>query len=284
MTIHSPFCCINGEFVPQDALKFNIQNRAFRYGDAVFETFRCFGNQPFMFDLHYDRLMKALQSVEMDTLHFPQLEILEKKVESLINKNRYFGSSRVRLTVFRNDGGYYTPDTNACSYLLEALPIDEPSFSLNTKGMIAGVYTGFAKQPSIISPYKTGNSMLFVLAGNYKKANSLSEVLLVNTEGLVVEALASNLFWFIGSNLYTPMVSSGCVDGIMRQMVLKVAAMHGIKTIEVPGISIDGLKEVDELFVTNSVQGIKWIVGIGENRYFNIKTRQLFNAFLQTIS
>lgn len=284
MTPHSPFCCLNGEFVPQDAVKLGIQNRAFRYGDAIFETFRCFGNQPFMLDLHYDRLMKAMATVGMETKLFPPLDVLEKKVESIINKNRYFGSSRIRLTVFRNDGGLYTPETNTCSYLIESTPIDEPNYSLNTKGLIAGIYTDMGKQPSIISPFKTGNSMLFVMAGNFKTAHNLTEVLITNTNGLIIEALASNLFWFKGNQLFTPAVSSGCVDGIMRQMVMKVAKLHNVQVVEVPGITNEAIREVDELFVTNSIQGIRWIVGIGESRFYNIKTRQLFQSFIQTIS
>lgn len=279
----SPFCCFNGDFVPQDSLKFGIQNRAFRYGDSVFETFRCFGNQPFLIDLHYERLMHAMTATGMQIERFPTLDVLEKKIESLINKNRYFSSSRVRLTVFRNDGGLYAPETNVCSYLIEASPLDEPSFSLNTKGLIAGVYTEMGKQPSIVSPYKTGSSMLFVLAGNYRNEHNLSEVLITNTHGLVIEALSSNLFWFRNDKLYTPSIDSGCVDGIMRHTVMKVAAMHGLKTVEVPGIEPDALKTVDELFVTNSISGIRWIVGIDDVRYYSIKTRQLFQALQQTI-
>ncbi|MFT3737177.1 MAG: aminotransferase class IV [Breznakibacter sp.] len=280
----SPFCCYNGEFAPFDAVKFGIQNRAFRYGDSVFETFRCFGNQPFLFDLHYERLMRAMAVTGMQTKRFPTIDVLEKKIESLINKNRYFGSSKVRLSVFRNDGGLYAPETNLCSYLIEASPLDEPSFGLNSKGLIAGIYTSMAKQPSIISPFKTGSSMLFVMAGNYRDEHNLSEVLITNTHGLVVEALSSNLFWFSNDKLYTPSVDSGCVDGIMRQTIMKVAALHGLKTVEVPGIDPGALRSVDEVFVTNSVNGMRWIVGIDEVRYYNIKTRQLFQTFLQTIS
>lgn len=284
MTLHSPFVCFNGDFVPQEAVKFGIHNRAFLYGDAVFETLRCFGNQPFLFDLHWERLMKAMAVLGMESDHFPTMEMMEKKIESLINKNRYFCSSRIRLTVFRNDGGYYTPATNSCSYLIEATTIEEPAFNLNTKGLLAGVYTDMQKQPCAISPYKTGNSLLFVMAGNYKHKNNLSEALIVNTQGLIIEALSSNIFWFRGEKLYTPALTSGCVDGIMRHTVIKIALMHGIEVIEVPGLDPESLGWVDELFVTNSVQGIRWIVGIDEIRYYNLKTRQFFQSFLRTIS
>jgi branched-subunit amino acid aminotransferase/4-amino-4-deoxychorismate lyase len=284
MIVHSPFCCLNGEFVPIDSVKLSTQNRAFRYGDSLFETFRCFGNQPFLFDLHYERLLKAMNVLGMDVTHFPILEVLEKKVESLINKNRFFTSSRVRLTVFRNDGGLYAPETNLCSYLIEATPMQEPGFSLNSKGLIAGVFHDLPKQPSILSPFKTGSALLFVLAGNYMKEQKLSEALIINNDGLIVEALTSNLFWFKNQVLYTPAVSSGCVDGIMRQLVIKVATMSGVEVAEVPGLEPSSLHNIDELFVTNSVQGIRWIVGVDEFRYFNIKTRQLFQAFMNTIS
>jgi branched-subunit amino acid aminotransferase/4-amino-4-deoxychorismate lyase len=284
MTNVSPLCCINGEFVPQDSIKIGIQNRAFRYGDAVFETIRCFGNRPFLFDLHYERLINALETLEMDTLGFPVADVLEKKIERLVNKNRFFCSSRIRLSVFRNDGGLYTPADNTCSYLIEASPLEEPAYVLNNKGLVAGIYPHMQKQPSLISPFKTANSLLFVMAGNYKVANNFSEILIKNSHGLIVEALSSNIFWFQGEILCTPSVESGCVNGIMRQTILKVANLHGIQTKEVPGIDEISIKRVDELFVTNAIQGIQWVVGIDDVRFYNLKTRQLYQYFLQTIS
>lgn len=284
MTSSVPICCFNGEFVPVSSVKFSIENRAFRYGDGLFETIRCFGNQPFLLDRHYDRLRRGMDALQLSDLHFPTYDVLEKKIESVINKNRYFVSSRVRLTVFRNDGGLFTPSTNGCSYLIEATPLEKGTYELNEKGLIAGVYFDVPKTASLISPFKTASSLVYVMAGMYKAKQNLTEVFVVNSQGLIIEAMSSNLFWFKNEVLYTPSVSSGCVDGVMRNCVVQIAKSQGFDVVEVDGIKFDALKNVDEIFVTNAICGIQWVVGIDDVRFYNIKTRQLFRAFMQSFS
>lgn len=285
MTIaNNNYCCFDGQIITTNTLKITTANRAFRYGDSVFETIRCFGNQPYAFAEHYNRLCRAMTAVGMDLSCLPTCDVLERKVEGLINRNRYFVSARVRLMVFRHDGGLYTPQTDRCSYLIEASPLDVPVFEMNEKGLVADVFRDMGKSPDIISSFKTGSALLFVMAGRYKQQHNLSECFIINTSGKVIEALSSNLFWFKDDKLFTPSVASGCVDGVMRRQVLALAKNLGIETREVPGVAEEELWNVDEIFVTNAIQGIQWVVGIGERRFFNIKTRQLFKEFLKSLS
>lgn len=284
MTSASAICCFNGEFVPIGSVKLSTENRSFRYGDGLFETIRCFGNQPFLFDKHYERLRRGMETLQFSDLQFPTYDVLLKKIESVINKNRYFVSSRIRLTVFRNDGGLFTPTNNSCSYLIEATPLEKGAYEINEKGLIAGVYFDVSKAASLISPYKTASSLVYVMAGMHKAKHNLSEVFITNSKGLIIEAMSSNLFWIKDGVLFTPSVSSGCVDGIMRNCVMQVALNHGFEVFEVDGITFEKLKAVDEIFVTNAICGIQWVVGIDDVRFYNIKTRQLYRAFIQSFS
>jgi branched-chain amino acid aminotransferase len=284
ITSNNNYCCFDGQIITTGSLKLTPANRAFRYGDSVFETIRCFGNQPYSFADHYDRLKRVMMAVGMDVDCLPAQDVLERKVESVINRNRYFISSRVRIMVFRHDGGLYTPATDKCSYLIEASPMDTGMFEMNEKGLIAGVYREMGKSPNILSPFKTGSALLYVMAGRYKQQHNLTECFIVNTSGLVIEALSSNLFWFKGDQLLTTSVSSGCVDGIMRRQILLLAKKLGIDTQIVPGVTEEALRQADEIFVTNAIQGIQWVVGIDDLRFFNIKTRKLLRAYLDSLS
>ena len=102
--VNNNYCCFDGQIITTNTLKITTANRAFRYGDSVFETIRCFGNQPYAFAEHYNRLCRAMTAVGMDLSCLPTCDVLERKVEGLINRNRYFVSARVRLMVFRHDG------------------------------------------------------------------------------------------------------------------------------------------------------------------------------------
>lgn len=277
------FCCYNGEIVPVDSVHFTPANRSFRYGDGIFETIRCFGNQPALFDLHYNRLLRGMHALNLDIGCIPPLDVLERKIESLINKNRYFISSRVRLTVFRNEGGFYTPTTNSCSYLIEASSLDEGEYTLNEKGLIAGLYDEMSKNPGPLSSFKTANGLLFVMAGIFKANHNLGEVFIQNSQGRIIEALSSNLFWFKEEVLYTPSVRSGCVEGVMRHQLIDTARHIGLELIERDGVGFDELRQADEIFVTNAIHGINWIVGIGEVRFYNVRTRLLFRELINSI-
>lgn len=277
------YLCYNGEFLLPKELNITAENRSFKYGDGVFETFRCFGSVAPLFDLHYNRLVRALTVLGINIKSLPSREVLLRKIELLINKNKFFISSRIRLAVYRNEGGLYTPTTNDCSYVMEASPLETKEFTLNARGLVASDYYEMQKAPSPISPFKTSNSLLFVLAGLFKKKNSLTEVFIQNTDGKIIEALASNLFWFKNKYLLTISVSAGCVDGIMRHVVIKTAEDMGMKVIEIPGVDMKELMDADELFVTNSVQGINWIVGIDEKRFYNTKTIQLHRELVRRI-
>jgi branched-chain amino acid aminotransferase len=284
MSTLAAYICFNGEILPSVSFSLSPENRAFRYGDAVFETIRCFGNRPMFLELHYKRLVKAMKVMQMNTSCIPFPDILEKRIESLINRNKFFVSSRIRLTVFRNDGGFYTPTTHQCSYLIEASPLSEPSYQLNEKGMIAGVYPEMTKSKNVLSQFKTANALISVMAGLYKLQNNLGECLIINTDGKIVEAISSNLFWYRNEVLYTPSVSSGCVDGVMKNIVMELAQNLNLKVLETQGVDEHVLMTSDEIFVTNAIQGIQWIVGMGDKRYYNQKAKQLMLGLNSLIS
>jgi branched-chain amino acid aminotransferase len=225
-----------------------------------------------------------MEILQMDTSCIPIPEVVEKRIESLINRNKFFVSSRIRLTVFRNDGGFYTPTTHQCTYLIEASALNESSYQLNEKGMIADVYREMTKSKNVLSQFKTANALVSVMAGLYKLQNNLGECLIINTDGKIIEAISSNLFWFRNDVLYTPSVSSGCVDGVMKNVVVELAQKINLKVLETQGVDEHVLMTSDEIFVTNSIQGIQWIVGMGDKRYYNKKARQLMLGLNSLIS
>ena len=284
MNTLAAYLCFNGEILPSSSFSLSPENRAFRYGDAVFETIRCFGNRPMFLELHYNRLVRAMKTMQMDTSCIPFPDVLEKRIESLINRNRFFVSSRIRLTVFRNEGGLYTPATHQCSYIIEASALNESSYQLNEKGMIAGIYHDMAKSKNVLSQFKTANALISVMAGLYKIQNNLGECLIINTDGKIVEAISSNLFWYRNEILYTPSVSAGCVDGVMKNIVMDMAQKLNLKVLETQGVDEHVLMTSDEIFVTNAIQGIQWIVGMGDKRYYNQKAKQLTHSLNSLIN
>jgi len=110
--------------------------------------------------------------------------------------------------------------------------------------------------------------MIFVMAGLFKAQNKLDEVILLNQNGFLCEASSSNLFVLYQNQLYTPALSEGCIEGVMRQVVMKLAGQNNIPVTEAQ-INPEILYEADEVFLTNAGRGIQSVMGFGVRRYFN---------------
>jgi len=257
----------NGELVPSDSKLLTIANRGFKYGDGIFESMRLMKGQLKFPELHADRLQRSMKALKIDGYSQMDAWFLKEKVEQLASRNRA-KHGRLRLTVYRDAEGFYAPTQNKAGYCLELTPMDEPRYFLNEKGLIMDVFTEVPKPVNYLSNIKTCSSLPLVMAGIFKVQNKLDEVFLVNQLGNLCEAGNSNIFVWYKSHLYTPALSEGCVEGVMRNIVIKLAKQTDIPFTEAQ-INPDILYEADEVFLTNASRGIQWVMGFGVKRYFN---------------
>src|SRR5690606_10147320 len=167
----------------------------------------------------------------------------------------------------------YAPDTNRPVYCLQ---VSRLPASLRDKklGLIVDLYTDLKKPYSGLSHLKSNNALIYVMAGLYKKKFAYDEVFLLNQEGHLCEALTSNIFVYYDKTLYTPALTEGCVQGVMRRVVMDMAAHEGIPVVEAQ-ISPEIMKQADEIFCTNAVHGVQWVMGFKQKRYFNKISRIL---------
>jgi len=261
------FINFNGELLPADTRLLTTANRGFRYGDGLFESMRLMKGQLKFADLHADRLQRGMKALKIDGYSQMDTWFLKEKVEQLATRNK-IKHGRLRLTVYRDAEGLYAPTQNKMGYCLELQPMDEPRYFLNDKGLIMDIFTEVTKPTNFLSNIKTCNSLIYVLAGIFKTQNRLDDTFLLNQNGFLCEAGSSNIFVWYKSHLYTPALSEGCVEGIMRQIVIKLAKQSNIPFTEAQ-INPDILYEADEVFLTNATNGIQWVMGYGVKRYFN---------------
>lgn len=268
------FINLNGEIVPADEPVLLISNRGFRYGDGLFETMRRMGGELKFAELHSERIRKGLKLLKMDSWSHVDAWFMRERVEELARRNKTGPDARIRLTVFRDGEGLYTPASNKMGYVLEARKLNEGKYSLNKKGLIVDVYEELTKPVNVLSGLKTCNSMVYVMAGIFKDQHALDEALILNAEGFLCESVSSNVFIVYDRKLYTPSLKEGCVAGVMRQVVIRLAKENGIGLVEAQ-ISPDILNEADEVFLTNAVRGIQWVMGFNDKRYFNAVSKFL---------
>jgi branched-chain amino acid aminotransferase len=266
---------INGEFTRNDQPVLNIHNRSFAYGDGFFETIHSYGTEPMYLELHLTRIYRSLSILGMEQPSFLTKEFLAKEITRLLNKNRIFGSARIRITIFRNEGGLYTPSDNRISLVIQSAIIPQNFYPLNPKGLVVDLYSEIRKPINILSSIKSCNALIYVMAGQYKQQQKLDDCLLINDQNRIIEAISSNIFVVKGNIILTPSIEEGCVAGVMRKVVIDLAKRNGFKVIDNAVIEADKLLEADEVFLTNAISGIQWVVGLRHKRYFGIVSKKL---------
>ena len=273
----------NGTLVTQES---NIltQNRGFLYGDAVFETVKIVNSQVLYLEDHYFRLMASMRVVRMEIPMDFTMEYFEEQILSLTNKLGISAAARARVTVFRNDGGYYLPIDKTVSFLVHATALDSTLYAIDEEEYEVDLFKDFYVTKQLLSSIKSTNRLLNVTASIFASENGLDNCLLLNDSKNVVEAIQGNIFMLVGNKLVTPPVSEGCVNGVLRKQLLKLAkTIEGLEVAE-EVISPFDLQKADELFVTNVIKGIQPITKYRKKTFKTDLSQKLVSKLNEVVS
>ncbi len=246
----------NGDILDSE-LQLTVSNRSFLYGDGVFETLKVVDNKILFFEDHYFRLLASMRIIRMQIPMAFTFEYLESQILALVNQKNIQNSARVRLTVFRNEGGFYSPTDHSASFVIQANELPNQLYSIADNYFEVDLYKDFVVTKQLLSTLKTNNKIIQITASVFAQENQLDSCLLINEDKNVIEAANGNLFMLLNNQLITPPISEGCLNGVMRKQILKLAKELGdIEVIE-KEISPFDLQKADELFITNVIVGIQ---------------------------
>jgi len=265
----------NGNILEEKNL-LSIDNRGFNYGDALFETIKVSLGKVLFWEDHYFRLMASMRIMRMEIPMDFTMQYLENQIQELLKSNhQQHLSSRVKFTVFRNEGGLYLPTTNHISFLITSKTMDEDFYLLRVKPYEVDLFKDFYISTSLLSTLKTNNKAINVVGSIYAQENNLQNCLLLNTEKMVVEALNGNLFVVKDHVIKTPPLTDGCLKGIMRKQVMEVVReLPDYQLIEA-SVSPFELQKADELWITNVITGIQPISKYRKKTYVNNQAKRV---------
>jgi branched-subunit amino acid aminotransferase/4-amino-4-deoxychorismate lyase len=264
----------NGCFFEAGVPFLDANNRAFRYGDSLFESIRIINGKPIFLEGHISRLFEGMQVLGIDRPIEYSIDYFRNFILQLIEKSSVTEGGRARISVFRNGDGYFTPNDNSPSFTVEVQPYLHNFYTLNEDGLNIDIYADIKKPVNKLSMYKTGSSLIYVMAGMYARSSKLDESLIVNDRGNIIEASNANLFIVSNGVLYTPTLADGCLAGVMRMQVINLALDYKIKVYEC-SLTPQNLLVADEVFVTNAIRGLQWVGSYRQKRYYNKITRDL---------
>ena len=270
----------NGELQAPENLKLSSENRAFKYGDAIFETIKVMHKKVIFWEDHYFRLMASMRMLRMKIPLTFTLEFLEKEILKTVSVHDTADSFRIRLNVFRKDGGLYTPKTNNIDFIIE---VNVNSYQTKETYSL-DVYKDFYNYSGLLSTIKTNNRMLNILASIFADENDLDNCILLNEKKGVVEVTNGNIFVVKGNVIKTPALSEGCIKGIARNKVIEIVSKNKEFTLEEVSISPFEIQKADEVFITNAIIGVQpvtsykkktFTTGIGKKIASNLRVMQI---------
>jgi len=265
----------NDELNPVD-IEFLANNRSFLYGDSVFETMLKLKGTIQLYNHHIARLKKSINLFGLELSNEKEMQLMDELLTIP------FEHARIRLTIYRASGGFYKPVSNEAQYLIDAIPLQQDHYVLNTKGLSLISFTQHVKSIQPLSSIKSANAALYVLSANFAKQFDFDEALILNERKRICETSSSNLFILKGKELQTPALSEACLPGIMRNRVIELAQELGMQVIE-NKLDTSELIDADEIWLSNSIKGVQWVGAWEQKRYFSKQAKKMVQLLNQNI-
>lgn len=246
----------------------SIENRGYKYGDALFETLMVVHGKILFWEDHYFRLMASMRILRMEIPMNFTMEFLETEILRTISANDLDdATSRIRLNVHRIDGGRYLPESNLIGYNILAERLNSDFYLHTVNSYTVELFKDYFITPGLLSSIKSNNKIVNVLGSIFAKENNYDNCLLLNSNKNILEALNGNLFLVKDDIIKTPPLEDGCIKGIMRKQVIEIVNSSADFKILESSISPFELQKADELFLTNVIIGIQPISSYRKKEY-----------------
>lgn len=240
-------------------------------GKGVFETMRSYDEKIFALDAHLQRMRRGLKTLGIK-YDFSDREIEKRLAENF--KHNPFRNSRIRLTIWQDKGRTHMAIVSQKHHPL-AENVYRRGFRVHAARPRCSSGRRFCDVKSIRYEF-------YLKAYQEALKRGADEAVIFNKKNEIAEAGRSNIFIVKDGVLFTPALSCGCLNGVTRGIVLKLARKSGIPVKETK-LSLKDLRQADEAFLTNSIMEIMPLtfcqgkpVGSGESGPITQRLRRIY--------
>lgn len=249
---------LNQQLISSENAQISIFDHGYLYGVGLFETFRTYNGFPFLLGEHLKRLELGCQQVGM---HWRKdIARLQEQISHLLKYNQVQdGYFRYNVSAGAHPIGL---PAEVYTDLTEALFMKELPAPVSAKKLVT-VETR-RNTPEGSFRLKSHHYLNNIVAK--REAPPDAEGVFLTSSGKVAEGIVSNIFFVKQGVLYTPSLSTGILNGITRNFILKMAQKLQLE-VEQGEYDLSQAKDADEVFVTNSIQEIVPIYQWDEHLY-----------------
>jgi len=245
---------LGGEAVPVSEATIPLLDRGLQYGDGAFETLRAEGGAAFFLNEHLARLHSGLAALGIDSAGVSDLA--REGTRAVLDR---LGGRTATVKVIVTRGlGLGGPVIGDDARPMVVVTGREDS-TKRPERMRAVSSSVVRNERSPLAGVKSLNYLEMVLARAQASDAGADEAIVLNTSGRVAEASSANVFALVDGRLVTPSVDEGCLPGIVRAEVLRIARASEQGCVE-GELEPDDLARAEEAFLTNSRIGVAALV------------------------
>ena len=264
-----------GGLIASEDASVSIFDHGVTVGDGVFETILVRGGQPIALTRHLRRLERSCAILG---LTLPARDALADAVDAVIAAGeRATLVGRLRITVTGGRGPLASDRGGQEPTWIVALAETDPWPETTT----AIVVPWRRNEYSPVTGAKTTSYAENVVAMHWARDKGYSEGIFLNTQGHVCEGTSTNIFMVMQGSVFTPPLTSGCLPGITRELVLEWTDAQERNLTEAE------LLDAEEVFLTSSTRDVHPVVRLGASWErdgvgpVTAATRHVFSAKIQ---
>lgn len=232
-------------------------DEGYQFGLGVFETIAVENGKPLFTDWHLERLRQSLKVLGI------KQSVSEKEIYTYLSQKECNHHALKIIASSQN-----------IVFTLRQNPYTKKQLE---EGFDLGFSSVYRNETSLLTRHKTLNYGDCILEKRHAKDLGVDELLFLNSKGEICEGTVSNVFFSKNGKLFTPSVSSGLLQGVVRRFLIEnFSATEKV-------LKKEDVTEMDECFVTNSLMGIMPVKSLNGIKYSIGKTTKICQDHYQEI-
>jgi len=253
------------------------KDRAFNYGDGLFETILIKNNRPLYLNEHITRLRNGCRKLK---LLIPPKSLIENSITKTIDRSKDCIVKIIYSRGFSDHG--YTYDKNIIPIMYF---IKKDKSNIDRKHSVTLGYSNYKlSKITYLSKIKHLNRLEQILGATFVDNKKYDNHILMDVNNNIIECISSNIFFYQHKNnkyiFDTPDLSNAGVDGIMKSVIIKFMKRKRMNFAE-KTINQKDLDKYDGAFICNSISGVQYVSKIESYKFdYDTNLEKILNKFI----
>ncbi len=268
------FILVNGSFLPSEEYRITVQESdAVLFSEKIRSVRTAF---PFFNEtLELIKLKLLIYNQSFTDFTDRNGSGLKRQLERILTKNKHFMGAVFTITFAFNH--------ELISCTIQSEKTESADYELNEKGLYLAVFDKIHKPACPLSNLSLGSEVYWDIARNHLRNSTADQLALINVAGLVVEVPESNIYLIKGKTIRGAGSENGAYMDITQPLMLDIFSQLKLVYTEKEGLRREDILEAEEMMSVNALNGVRWIVGFEEKRFFNNTIRKISDLFNQKL-